>query len=483
MAHAEYHIFKIVSMMLRIVYKLIFARMQKTTLSLVALGCIVCFSIADAASIARVTALQSFAWVEQENNKTRLRINSDLEVGDHVITGDTGRVEMQFRSNTTLRLYTNSEIRLQAKRNAELNTPDNHPLLHVDKGKVCVDYQPQPGSQNKFELTIGKTIVTVTHHQSYICVLREDGWSFVNLRDGSVQISHAIDPSMIILSESGTELRANDDGSYELLKPGAADSIIPEDNMPFITETDIKTESSIEISAAVEDDMVVAKENVKNESKPETHEASSGYIYTVYLFSTRSVEAANEANQRFQKAGHGSKIITSGKEPSIRYRVAVPGFETRQSAQDFSDSMVGKLGISDTWIGRDRQSAVSIDATEVETAIFPETPAAAEGDMAAAENTATNVSDPEPEEARNNYIFTVYLFSTRSEDVANEVNQKFQKAGHKSKIITSGKEPSIRYRVAVSGFETRQSAQDFSDSMVGKLGVSDTWIGKERNDN
>jgi len=470
-------------MILRIVYKLIFARMQKTILSLVALGCIVCFSTADAASIARVTALQSSAWVEQENNKTTLRSNSDLKVGDHIITSDTGRVEMQFRSNATLRLYTNSEIRLQSKRNTELSTPDNHPLLYVYKGKVCVDYKPQPGSQNKFELNIGKTIVTVAHHRSYICVLREDGWSFVNLRDGSVQISHSIDPSTIILSESGTELRINDDGSYELLKPGAADSIIPEDDKPFITETDIKTTSPIEISAAVEDDIIVAKENVKNESKPATDENTSGYIYTVYLFSTRSVEAANEANQRFQKAGHESKIITSGKEPSIRYRVAVSGFETRQSAEDFSNSMVGKLGISDTWIGKDRQNETSNGEIEVETSRIPGPPAGAEGDIAAAEDTAKNASDPEPEETRNNYIYTVYLFSTRSEDVANEANQRFQKAGHKSKIITSGKEPSLRYRIAVSGFETRQSAKDFSSSVVGKLGISDTWIGKERTDN
>ncbi|MDH3632532.1 MAG: SPOR domain-containing protein [Gammaproteobacteria bacterium] len=457
--------------------------MQKTLLSLAVLGCLVCFSTADAASVARVTALQSSAWVEQENNKTTLGSNSDIEIGDHIITGDTGRVEMQFQSIATLRLYANSEIRLQAKSNTDLNTPDNDPLLYVHKGKVCVDYKPQPGTQNKFELNISKTIVTVTHHRSYICVLREDGWSFVNLRDGSIQVSHAIDPSMIILSESGTELRIKDDGSFELLKPGAADSIIPEDDKPFITETDIKTASPIEISTAVEDEIVVAKEIIKNESKPVTPENTSGYIYTVYLFSTRSVEAANEANQRFQKAGHKSKIITRGKEPSIRYRVAVSGFETRQSAQDFSNSMIGRLGISDTWIGKDRQNVSSIDENEIETSGITETPPDTEEGIAATEDTATNASDPEPEEAKNNYIYTVYLFSTGSEDVANEANQRFQKAGHKSIIITNGKEPSIRYRVAVSGFESRQSAKDFSNSVVGKLGISDTWIGKERTNN
>jgi cell division septation protein DedD len=457
--------------------------MQKTVLSLVALGCSVCFSPADASPIARVTALESLAWVQRADNKVELKSGNDLEIGDHIITSDTGRVDMQLWSNATLRLYTNSEIRLQANKNTELNKSGNQPLLYVHKGKVCVDYKPQPSSPNKLELNIGNTIVTARHHHSYICVLREDGWSFVNLRDGSVQISHSVDPSMIILSESGTELRIKDDGSYELLKPGAADSITPENDKPFITETDIETASPVDIPAAVEDDIVLAKENVKNKSKPVTDENTPGYIYTVYLFSTRSVEAANEANQRFQKAGHKSKIITSGKEPSIRYRVAVTGFETRQSAEYFSNSMVGKLGISDTWIGKDRQNVSSIDEIDVETSSFTETPAGADGGIAAAENTATNASDPGSEEIRNNYIYTVYLFSTRSEEAANEVNQRFQKAGHKSKIITSGKEPSLRYRIAVSGFKSRQSAKEFSNSMVGKLGISDTWIGKERTDN
>ena len=320
-------------MILGIVYKLIFPRMQKTALNLVALGCIVCFSPADASSVAKVTALQSSAWVQQANNKVELKRGNDLEIGDHIITSDTGRVDMQLWSNATLRLYTNSEIRLQANKNTELNAPDNQPLLYVHKGKVCVDYKPQPSSRNKFELNIGNTIVTARHHHSYICVLREDGWSFVNLREGSVQISHSIAPSMIILSESGTELRINDDGSYELLKPGAADSITPEDDKPFITETDIKTAGSVDIPTAVEDDIVAAQENVKNESKPATDENTSGYIYTVYLFSTRFEETASEVNQKFQKAGHKSEIIVIGQDASIRYRVGVSGFETRQAAR------------------------------------------------------------------------------------------------------------------------------------------------------
>jgi cell division septation protein DedD len=437
--------------------------MQKTALSLVALGCSVFFSPADASPVARVTALESPAWVQQANNKVELKSGNDLEIGDHIITSDTGRVDMQLWSNASLRLYTNSEIRLQANKNTGLSTPVNQPLLYVHKGKVCVDYKPQPGSQNIFELNIGNTIVTAKHHHSYICVLREDGWSFVNLRDGSVQISHTIDPSMIILSEAGTELRINDDGSYDLLKPGAADSIAPEDDKPFITGTDIATERSAEIPAAA--DIAAAQENVIKESKSATDEITSGYIYTVYLFSTKSEESANKVNQKFLKAGHQSEIIVIGQDASTRYRVGVSGFETRQAARKFSNSVIGKLGISSTWIGAEKGSTATKEAVKNES------------------KQVVNEKTPTANENTPGYIYTVYLFSTRSEDVADEVNQRLQKAGHKSKIITSGKDPAIRYRIAVSGFESRQSAKDFSNSVVGKLGISDSWIGKERTNN
>lgn len=433
--------------------------MQKTTLSLVALGCIVCFSPADASTVAKVTALQSLAWVEQDNNKTALRIGNDLEIGDHIITSDTGRVDMQLWSNASLRLYTNSEIRLQANKNTGLNTPINRPLLYVHKGKVCVDYKPLPGSQNIFKLNIGNTIVTAKHHHSYICVLREDGWSFVNLRDGSVQVSHTIDPSMIILSESGTELRINDDGSYDLLKPGAADSIAPEDDKPFITGTDIATARSLEISAAA------ARENVKKESKSAIDEIASGYIYTVYLFSTKSEESASKVNQKFQKAGHQSEIIVVGQGASTRYRVGVSGFETRQAARKFSNSVIGKLGISSTWIGAEKGNSAAKEMVKNES------------------KPVLNKKTPTAKQNSAGYIYTVYLFSTRFEDVANRVNQKFQKAGHQSEIIVTGTDPSIRYRIAVSGFASLQSAREYSNSVVSELGISDSWIGKERANN
>jgi cell division septation protein DedD len=79
----------------------------------------------------------------------------------------------------------------------------------------------------------------------------------------------------------------------------------------------------------------------------------------------------------------------------------------------------------------------------------------------------------------SDYIYTVYLFSSRSEEAAGQVNQKFQKAGHDTQIFASETSSGSRYRVAVSGFESRQAAKNFSDTVVGTLGVTGTWIGQE----
>ncbi|MDH3636516.1 MAG: SPOR domain-containing protein [Gammaproteobacteria bacterium] len=470
--------------------------MQKTAISLVALGCMVCFSLSYASSVAKVTALKSPAWIQKENDKTELTNGSDLEIGDYVITGTSGRVEMQIWPNASLHLYPDSVISLLASSSAESSATGKQSVLQILQGRICVGYKPEPNPDSVLEVNIGNAIVTAIHHRSDICLLRQDGLSSIELRSGSVQVTHSIDPNMIILSRAGTELRIDDDGSFELLNPGIA-AIMPEAEQPFITETAIETEIPAFIPAEAEGDIAVVDETAADESEPTTDEKTSKYIYTVYLFSTRSEEVANEANQRFQSAGHESEIIVTGQDDTTRYRVAVPGFKSRQSAQEFSISVVGKLGIRDTWIGYevDPDTARGVANNQSKPAA-DEKPFFSEKDIedqrpvdesitmledvATTADTLIDESKPAIEEKSSNYIYTVYLFSTRSEEVANEVNQRFQSAGHESEIIVTGQDDDTRYRIAVSGFKSRQSAREFSDSVVGKLGIRDTWIGRDR---
>ena len=178
--------------------------------------------------------------------------------------------------------------------------------------------------------------------------------SSINLRAGSVQITNLIDPGMFILSEAGIEFRMDDEGSYQLL-PSAEDATMSDMNSePFIAEAIAKQESPEPESAETMPDIAVPEDSETVEAETDPAKKASAYTYTVYLFSTRSEEVADEVNQRFQQAGHKSRILVNENDSPIRYRIAVPGFESRQSALDFADSVVGKLGIKDTWIGKDR---------------------------------------------------------------------------------------------------------------------------------
>lgn len=318
--------------------------MQKILFSFIAIIAISSISTAHASSIATITKLQSPVWVQQNNTKTELGQNSVLKIGDRIITGKSGRVEMLLWASVALQLNANSEI-----------TIDIQPELYIRKGRVCIKFVSRPNTENKFKLNIGNTMFAAMQHQGDICVLREDGMSSIVLRSGSVQVTHSVDPDLIVLSEAGTEFRIKDDGSYKLLFPGSDDSLTPEIEFPITVEATIGEDIPSD-APGVDDGKIVASEEVITVGTGlSTQESLSGYKYTVYLFSTRSEEVAEEVNRKLQEAGHDSKIYVSETDSVTRYRIAVPGFKSAQAAQMFSDSVVGKLGIRDTWIGKERQ--------------------------------------------------------------------------------------------------------------------------------
>jgi hypothetical protein len=182
------------------------------------------------------------------------------------------------------------------------------------------------------------------HPHVDICAQREDGMSSVILRGGSVQVTHSVDPNLIILSEAGTKFRINDNGSYELLVPGSASSLTPQ------------TKSSLSTLAAPDTDVDKAfASGATTTSKTEAsgQENLPDYQYTVYLFSTRSEDVAEQVNRKFQAAGHKTQIKVSETDSVTRYRIAVPGFSSAQAAKNYSDSIIGTLGIKDTWIGKE----------------------------------------------------------------------------------------------------------------------------------
>ena len=327
--------------------------MQSRILILLVLAGLACFSSAHAAAVATVAALNSPLWLLQNDTRTRLGLNANLNIGDSISTGDTGRAEIQLRGKTFLRLDSNSEITFRA-----MHDSDAYPELYVHRGRACINYTAGSGDPAKFKVNLGDAMFAIIQLRGDVCVLRLQPMSAIRLYAGSVELTHAVGPDRIILSEAGTELHIRDDGSYEMLLPDDNNLSILEMAQPFIVEetfaetVDENTESesadTVDSAAGVEAETLVVTE-------PETsdQDAVSPYVYTVYLFSTRDEETARQVNQKFQKAGHETQIYAGNDDSGTRYRIAMTGFESRRTAQTFSDSIIGKLGVTGTWIGKD----------------------------------------------------------------------------------------------------------------------------------
>ena len=328
--------------------------MQKTVSGLIAILGLSCCSMAQASPVASIAAKAPPAWVQRQDAKIELGRNHEINVGDHVFTGADGLLEIQLWAGVGLRVYSASEIRIMTRVESGSEPSEIPPELFLQRGRICLESPPASSTGNNFEMNVADLLIVAIQQYGHICVSRREGMSSINLRAGSVQITNLFDPGIFILSEAGIEFRMDDEGSYQLLASAEDATMADMNSEPFIAEAIAEQESPEPESAETMPDIAVPEDSETVEAETDPAKKASAYTYTVYLFSTRSEEVADEVNQRFQQAGHKSRILVNENDSPIRYRIAVPGFESRQSALDFADSVVGKLGIKDTWIGKDR---------------------------------------------------------------------------------------------------------------------------------
>jgi len=91
-----------------------------------------------------------------------------------------------------------------------------------------------------------------------------------------------------------------------------------------------------------------------SQAMPKAEDPSTDYVYTVYLFSTASAEVADQVNEEFQRAGHESSVMVTTGPEGTHYRVGITGFESRQAARQYAESIPATLGITDAWVSRVR---------------------------------------------------------------------------------------------------------------------------------
>ena len=309
----------------------------------VACSCFACGpSFAD--SLGSISAVVQPVWIQLDDTGAELDTGNDIGYGDRIVTGRNGRAEIELGTGIVLRLYPDSEIRLQPARQREDDAGDAAEV-YLERGRICLQTGPPTSRGRNFSLNLAARLLATIHQSAHLCALRREQDSALGLLDGSVQLDNAIEPGTVILSQPGFEFVLDDDGSYRLLPASSAARIASVDAQPFIDSTAGATDGNA---------FDAATQSADTDGTARAPGAVGTWVYTVYLFSTRSREIADEVNRKLSQAGHDTRIIASTGNTPARFRVAVSGFSSREAAQRFSDSIVGRYGIRDTWIGRDR---------------------------------------------------------------------------------------------------------------------------------
>ena len=313
--------------------------MEKNVFWLLSIIGLLACSSAGAEVTVSIQAIQSRVWLQQGNSRSLLRADTRVKPGETIVTSDNGYLELRLEG-AALQISSNTEITFEQDNSNKIKITE----LHLRKGQVCVEYRSGSSSDKEFKLNVGGTMFIAMPYSGDICAQRLEHKSSIELLKGSVRVTHFVNPNLIVLGRPGTEFRIEDNGTYRLTVPDAAETDNASDKIPQVIDTPM---SPVEAPTGEKPDPATA-----GKPGPPADKNPPARLYTVYLFSTRSEAVAKKVNQKFKKAQHNTQIITSNDGTVTRYRVAVPGFTSLQAARNFSRSIIGKLGVKDTWIGR-----------------------------------------------------------------------------------------------------------------------------------
>ncbi|MCP3687253.1 MAG: SPOR domain-containing protein [Gammaproteobacteria bacterium] len=327
----------------------------KTVPQLLLLTIVLCVPTLQAASVVNITRLKPPVWVQQGEIKSKLTRDVQLGAGDEVITGVAGSVELQLGDDFSLQVKSGSRVTYISENVAGIPPRGGPQTFSISKGVVCMQSSLELEKGSKVAFDISNTMLGTMQHTGDVCVKRSKKTSSVLLRSGSVQIEHYATGHMIVLSKRGTEFRVADGDEYELLTFDVSDNSILESAASANSEEIIPEEvQSDKKDNALADNSEKTEKPANVEVVPSTGQNQPEFEYIVYLLSYSSERRAEETNSKLREAGYKTSVSESQGAEKTYYRIARPGFETRKAAEHFSRSIIGKLGVTDTWIDKAR---------------------------------------------------------------------------------------------------------------------------------
>ncbi len=329
--------------------------MRTSVIGLILLSGILWSSAAFTAASVTITALEAPVWVQRDGTRSRISAADAIRIDDRLITGDSGRLALHLDSGIDLQLDANSEIEFTGSAETETAITGAQASARFHGGRTCVRFHAQAEAAKQLNLQFGDAIIMIIHEKGHVCAEYSTDLSRIVLVSGTVQITNTIESSMVVLGEAGSVYRFDNTGFFELGRMQAEIRIEFGNDATAVREADTDNGTSgSQPEAVASPETGTEQEDTARQSTPVTGDISSAFVYTVYLFSTRSEEVASEVNQKLRDAGHQTLIVSSDEQGSTRYRIAVSGFSSRQAARDYSAAIVGKHGIADTWIGRSK---------------------------------------------------------------------------------------------------------------------------------
>lgn len=268
--------------------------------------------------LARAALLQPPVWLERAGERQALRPGAAVYAGDRFETGARGRLQLELEDSSTLKLGSSAQLELPA-----LQVVDDGAegllkgTLKVLRGAFRYTAGALAGLRKReLDVYVGPTITAGIRGTDF-WARSEPGQELLCLLEGQLEVGSPGYPSQVM----------DQPRTFYVVPRGQPPRPIaptPPDKLPtWLPQTEMDV-ASVALSAA-------------------------GRFRLVLRSLGTEAQAQREA-ERLAALGYATELQAYGAPGQTRYRILLPGFETREAAQRYARALPASLGLPLPWV-------------------------------------------------------------------------------------------------------------------------------------
>jgi hypothetical protein len=265
---------------------------------------------------AQVQAVQMPAWLQRGENKTPLRVGSELRNGDTLITGANARIYVHTADGSTVKLGENASLTLDGLSQQNADQSLFSAVLSVAKGA----FRFTTSSLAKLKARE----VTVKVAGATVGIRGTDVWG----KDGSEQgVVCLIEGKISVTGADSKDFVMDQPLSFYKMPKGEAPlpvaPVDPEQLKKWATETDIGLPAS-----------------------------QIGGVWKVDLLTLPDQSSAFSAYDQWRAAGYDARLLPVAKDGGWTYKLRIIQLSSRAEAQKLAEQLKGTLGAENPSVSR-----------------------------------------------------------------------------------------------------------------------------------